>query len=93
MLEIAKRWKGYLIEIRFKNRPMSICYYLKEEEVPLFQKQLKTSSLRKNIHLDYRIQPNSSYYPVNALRNIAISHVTTSHFYLSDMDVGPSSIE
>ena len=72
---------------------MSICYYLKDEEVPLFQKQLKTSSLRKNIHLDYRIQPNSSYYPVNALRNIAISHVTTSHFYLSDMDVWPSSIE
>ena len=78
MLEIAKRWKGYFIVIRFKNRPMSICYYLKDEEVHLFQKQLKTSSLRKNIHLDYRIQPNSSYYPTfntPCSKNIVIKEI------------------
>ena len=30
-------------------------------------------------------------YPYNALRNIAIQRVTTSHFWVMDMDMWPSS--
>ena len=36
---------------------------------------------------------NETVYPINTLRNIAIRGVQTSHFFLSDMDFWPSSIQ
>lgn len=72
------------------SSPISICYYVTKEEAPEYLKLVSESNLRSNVILDHRIQNDPSFYPVNELRNIAISHVTTSHFYLSDMDVWPS---
>ena len=35
--------------------------------------------------------PNRRRYPINMLRNVAIRAVTTSHYFLCDVDLFPSS--
>ena len=65
-------------------------YYIRPDEVETFNKLKAEAHLRSNIYLDYMIQTNESFYPLNTLRNKAIEHVTTSHYYISDMDIWPS---
>ena len=50
----------------------------------------KDLRLRSNIHLECVIKIEGVAFPINHLRNIAVDHVKTSHFYLSDMDIWPS---
>ena len=85
---------GFLERVSFRSvihcRPISIVFYIPETDVPTLNSLRANSSIRSNIHIEVVIQSNSSYYPVNKLRNIAISHVNTSHFYISDMDIWPA---
>ena len=37
-------------------------------------------------------ETNDTYYPINALRNIAINNTKTTHFFVCDMDFWPSCI-
>ena len=93
MIQIASFWKG-LVELSIVIvSPMSIVYYIPEEDVSDLQSRMKSAKLRDNIHIQYVIRENASMYPVNALRNRAVDAVQTSHFYISDMDVWPSRRE
>ena len=55
-----------------------------------FRTMEKDLQLRSNIHLECVIKMEGLAFPINHLRNIAVDHVKTSHFYLSDMDIWPS---
>ena len=70
---------------------MSIMFYLQADEVEEFHSKRRESNLRNDIQLDYILCTNSSIYPINKLRNLAIQRVNTSHIYVSDMDNWPGS--
>ena len=38
------------------------------------------------------LSDDPSVYPINYLRNVAIEHITTSHFWVADMDMWPNCI-
>lgn len=80
MLEVSRRWRG----------PMSIVYYFPKENESSFLKLKAESNLRPNIIVDYVVQTDPFYFPINTLRNRAIDNVKTTHFWLTDMDVWPS---
>ncbi|CBK24048.2 uncharacterized protein [Blastocystis hominis] len=80
MLEVSRRWRG----------PMSIVYYFPKENESYFLSLKAESNLRPNIIVDYVIQTDPFYFPINTLRNRAIDNVKTTHFWLTDMDVWPS---
>ena len=90
MIQIASYWKGFVQWASVTLSPMSIIYYIPEEDVSDLKARMKSTKLRDNIHIQYVIRENASMYPVNALRNKAIDAVQTSYFYISDMDVWPS---
>lgn len=46
--------------------------------------------LEERVSIALYLQTDSSLYPINTLRNIAIKNVHTSHFFMSDMDMWPS---
>ena len=46
--------------------------------------------LEERVSIVLYLQSNSSLYPINKLRNVAIQNVRTSHFFMSDMDMWPS---
>ena len=69
---------------------MSIIFYVLPTEVEEYRRLYKTSPIRPNMKISYLVQEDPLFYPVNKLRNMAISQVQTTHFYLSDMDVWPS---
>ncbi|KAH9488917.1 LARGE xylosyl- and glucuronyltransferase 1 [Bulinus truncatus] len=82
MLEmICKHWEG----------PIAIALYMSDAEAQQFLRYAmgsETIMSRKNIgyHIVYR---EGQFYPVNYLRNIAISQVRTPFMFLSDIDFLP----
>lgn len=46
--------------------------------------------LEERVSIVLYLQKNASIYPINALRNLAIRNVKTTHFFMSDMDMWPS---
>lgn len=38
------------------------------------------------------VTDNSGHYPINRLRNAAIDGTTTSHFFMTDIDIWPACI-
>ncbi|KAK0049586.1 LARGE xylosyl- and glucuronyltransferase 1 [Biomphalaria pfeifferi] len=82
MLEmICKHWEG----------PIAIALYMSDAEAQQFLRYAmgsETIMSRKNIgyHIVYR---EGQFYPVNYLRNIAISQVRTPYMFLSDIDFLP----
>ena len=46
--------------------------------------------LEERVSIVLYLQKNASIYPINALRNLAIRNVETTHFFMSDMDMWPS---
>lgn len=46
--------------------------------------------LEGRVSIVLRMQTEDGFYPINELRNLAIRYSTTSHFFLSDMDMWPS---
>ena len=72
-----KRWTG----------PFNLAVLLKSKEdyLNIFLKNPLPSSLKV-----FRYVTISSENPFNRLRNIAIRHTTTSHYWVMDMDMWPS---
>ncbi|KAK8809789.1 hypothetical protein WA158_000732 [Blastocystis sp. Blastoise] len=77
MKYILLRWKG----------PISICIF----DPPDFKsRDIYKSTLIENDRIQYTWYSISrSDYPYNTLRNMAISKVITSHYYVSDVDFFP----
>ncbi|XP_059161962.1 xylosyl- and glucuronyltransferase LARGE1-like [Physella acuta] len=82
MLEmICKHWEG----------PIAIALYMSDAEAQQFLRYAmgsETIMSRKNIgyHIVYR---EGQFYPVNYLRNVAMSQVKTPYMFLSDIDFLP----
>ena len=69
---------------------MPIAVYLKsQQEVEQLQLLLQKYSLPESISLSQYVTDNPTEYPYNRLRNIALSKVVTSHFWVMDMDMWP----
>lgn len=86
----------YAVELtqRWQHR-ISLAVYLPDTADATTIEKLK-HQLRTKYQLGERVQLNyliGSYddYPVNALRNLAIKHVRTSHVIMVDVDLWPSS--
>lgn len=78
---LCEQWEG----------PISLAMYMSDSEVQQFlgyAQTSKTLSERKNIgyHIVYRDGP---FYPINKLRNVALSQVVTPYVFLSDIDFLP----
>ena len=87
---LTERWHGYFNSplFSFLFRPFSISLALLSNETSLLD--------HLNDYPKVTFHPfviNETVYPINTLRNIAIRGVQTSHFFLSDMDFWPSSIQ
>ncbi|XP_005089411.2 LARGE xylosyl- and glucuronyltransferase 1 [Aplysia californica] len=82
MLEmICKHWEG----------PIAVALYMSDAEAQQFLRYAmgsETIMSRKNIgyHIVYR---EGQFYPVNYLRNVAMSQVRTPYMFLSDIDFLP----
>lgn len=72
-------------------RPFSITFHLKEDEVDSFNQHLKADSFPERLSIVQYVSTNPSIYPINKLRNLAIKNTKTDHFWLTDMDMWPSS--
>jgi glycosyltransferase-like protein LARGE len=78
---LCKHWEG----------PISLALYMSDSEVQQFYGYVldsETLRARRNIgyHIVYR---DSSYYPINTLRNVALAQVTTPFVFLTDVDFLP----
>ncbi|KAK8809906.1 hypothetical protein WA158_000849 [Blastocystis sp. Blastoise] len=78
---LIKRWNG----------DFSIAVYLPEKNVTTFCDFQKQSNLPSSVHFIEYITKNTTIYPINKLRNIAIKGCKTTHFWLTDIDMWPST--
>ena len=69
---------------------MSVIYILRHEE-PSFRRELFKEALPSYQRIIPYIAKDSSHYPINELRIIGMSQVRTTHVFVSDVDVWPSS--
>ncbi|KAK8807234.1 hypothetical protein WA158_003993 [Blastocystis sp. Blastoise] len=77
---LLSRWSG----------PMVAAIFLKKADEEEFKEFINAVSLSQRLHL-VRYRPvDESIYPYNKLRNIAVARVTTSHFWVADMDMWPA---
>nr|CDS27883.1 glycosyltransferase protein LARGE2 [Hymenolepis microstoma] len=79
--EIAAHWEG----------PMSLTVYITDREATILAEYLESSpvlSSRNNICIHLVFQ-EGSYYPINALRNVAIRYSETKHIFIIDFDFIP----
>ena len=79
---IAKRWLG----------PISMAIYMKSsEDEKLIDQYMQNSFFPQSIQIIPYFSKIPTEYPYNKLRNLALKEVTTSHFWVMDMDMWPSS--
>ena len=79
-----------IIHSLFLLSSMCITFILTNETSSIFYSVLNTFNLPNRLHLIPHMVENMTVYPINYLRNIAIDHVKTSHFWLADMDMWPA---
>ncbi|VDM31373.1 unnamed protein product [Hydatigera taeniaeformis] len=81
--EIAANWEG----------PMSLAVYVTDREAEIVTEYLDSLMLfasRGNIGIHLVFQEGvSSYYPINALRNMAIKYADTPYVFIVDFDFVP----
>ncbi|KAK8800060.1 hypothetical protein WA588_002878, partial [Blastocystis sp. NMH] len=81
---LLPRWKG----------PLIVTILVNSTRIVQVKKQLKAANLPPSTEVILMVaspkSPHFSHFPINRLRNIAIRHVTTSHFLVLDMDLWPS---
>lgn len=76
----------------FTSSPLSITFFLTANTSVLYNEIYDSLSLPKRLHISYYLSKSNGIYPINKLRNIAIDHVNTTHFWVADMDMWPSRI-
>lgn len=75
-----------------KCSPIVLSLIVPFDEVKSVGNTLKTYSLPSRIRIVIMAKkPTSHNFPINRLRNLAISFVTTSHYLVLDMDMFPTS--
>ncbi|KAK8809494.1 hypothetical protein WA158_000437 [Blastocystis sp. Blastoise] len=78
---LLKLWRG----------PFSVCFFVYDNNRTTFETILSTYYLPSRFSFSTYYTSNVTIYPINTLRNIAIRKVKTSHFWLTDIDMWPSS--
>ena len=78
---ITKRWKG----------PISVAVYYTAEDEDLFN-SYKSKFEGTSIHFSPYFSEDSSLFPINKLRNMAVEAVKTPYYMLIDIDMLPSSL-
>ena len=68
---------------------MSVVIYVKQGEQRQVIERIKSMNLERRLSFIIYISKTDNY-PVNKLRNLAIVHSQTNHFWLADMDMWPS---
>ena len=77
-----KRWKG----------PISIAMFIKsEKEEKELDGFIRRNYLSRSLVFSKYLSFYSDDYPYNKLRNMARDKISTSHFWVMDMDMWPSS--
>ena len=69
---------------------MSIALYLRKEDWEYYNDLRRDFGLEDRVSIVLKVKSNGAPYPINELRNMAIQHAKTSHFFMSDMDMWPS---
>ncbi len=71
---------------------LSISIHVTDSNKQIVRSFAHSNSFPSRLHIHY-VTDNSGHYPINHLRNIAIQEVTTSHFFLTDIDIWPACIQ
>ena len=58
----------------------------------MYEQVVKSLEIPKRLNIIAYFSNTAEPYPINKLRNIALDHVQTSHFWLADMDMWPARI-
>ena len=72
------------------NGPISMAFFLYGEGAHIYQQAIQQMDIPKRMNVIAYFGDSANPYPINMLRNIAMDHVTTSHFWLADMDMWPA---
>lgn len=72
--------------------PIVLSLILANDKVKSVVNTLKTFNLSSRVWIAIMAKkPGSMTFPINRLRNLAISFVTTTHYLVLDMDMFPTS--
>lgn len=69
-----------------------MAFFLYGKGIEIYQQVMQTIDVPKRLNIIAYFSDSAEPYPINKLRNIAIDHVQTTHFWLADMDMWPASI-
>lgn len=87
----SKRWMGYRFDILSSmSSPMSVAVFFPDNLQDGDQIKREMFHLDR-IHYEFFV-PKVNEYPYNTLRNIAIDHVNTTHYFVCDMDLWPAGM-
>ena len=64
--------------------------FVQNTDRSVFESELLSRKIKARMKLIPIFIEYFKYYPINLLRNIALSHVTTTHFLLVDLYTWPS---
>lgn len=63
-----------------------------EDDLMLVNQYVKKNVNQERVEISI-YKEDKDQYPINKLRNVAISKSKTSHYFIDDIDLWPSSIE
>lgn len=87
---MVKRWSGLGSCIHLMCRPIVLSLFAAAEDLKKVTRALDRHNISPSVKLLIMVRKHDSTFPINRLRNLAISLVTTSHFLVLDMDMFPS---
>ena len=81
---------GTCLDFVVHYSPISMAFFLYGEGAHIYQQDIQQMDIPKRMNVIAYFGDSANPYPINMLRNIAMDHVTTSHFWLADMDMWPA---
>lgn len=67
-------------------------FFLYGKGIEVYEQVIQTIDVPKRLNIIAYFSDSAEPYPINKLRNIAMDHVQTTHFWLADMDMWPARI-
>ena len=81
-----------IFSILYPSSPIAITFFLYGQDKVVFENFLRNEIFNPRVALIPYYAERAKPYPINKLRNIAINSITTSHFWVADMDMWPASM-